>query len=62
VAKFWGTDTKPMCVKLKKAIGLFATFKPETPFSKMGLKELKQQKTVNKSNFSIFEAFHEIYL
>jgi hypothetical protein len=37
VAKFWGTDTKPMCVKLKKAIGLFATFKPETPFSKMGL-------------------------
>lgn len=32
-AKFWGTDTKPMCAKIEKAIGLFATFKPETPFS-----------------------------
>lgn len=37
-AKFWGTDTKPMCVQIEKAIGLFATFKPETPFSpKWGL-------------------------
>lgn len=32
-AKFWGTDTKPMCAQIEKAIGLFATFKPETPFS-----------------------------
>jgi hypothetical protein len=37
-AKFWGTDTKPMCTQIEKAIGLFATFKPETPFSpKWGL-------------------------
>lgn len=37
-AKFWGTDTKPMCDQIEKAIGLFATFKPETPFSpKWGL-------------------------
>jgi len=37
-AQFWGTDTKPMCAQIDKAIGLFATFKPETPFSpKWGL-------------------------
>ncbi|MBU0940525.1 MAG: hypothetical protein KKD36_03715 [Bacteroidetes bacterium] len=32
-AQFWGTDTKPMCAQIEKAIGLFATFKPETLFS-----------------------------
>ena len=38
-AKFWGTDTKPMCAQIEKAIRLFATFKPETPYSpKWGLK------------------------
>ena len=37
-AKFWGKDTKPMCAQIEKAIGLFVTFKPETPFSpKWGL-------------------------
>jgi len=37
-AKFWGTDTKPMCAQIEKAIALFATFKPETAFSpKWGL-------------------------
>lgn len=37
-AKFWGKDAKPMCAQIEKAIGLFATFKPETPFSpKWGL-------------------------
>ena len=37
-AKFWGTDIKPICAQIEKAIGLFATFKPETPFSpKWGL-------------------------
>ncbi len=37
-AKFWGKDTKPMCTQIEKAIGLFATFKPETAFSpKWGL-------------------------
>ncbi len=45
-AKFWGKDTKPMCMQIEKAIGLFATFKPETPFSpKWGLERaLEAQK------------------
>ena len=37
-AKYWGTDTKPMCDAIKKSIELFANFKPETLFSpKWGL-------------------------
>lgn len=41
-AKFWKTDTKPMCEQIEKAIGLFATFKPETVFSpKWGLERAK---------------------
>ena len=32
-AKFWGTDIKPICAQIEKSVGLFATFKPETPFS-----------------------------
>ena len=45
-AKFWGTDTKPMCAQIEKAIGLFATFKPEIAFSpKWGLdRALEAQK------------------
>ncbi len=45
-ARFWKTDTKPMCAQIEKAIGLFATFKPETPFSpKWGLERaLETQK------------------
>ncbi|MBK9254277.1 MAG: hypothetical protein IPM42_02190 [Saprospiraceae bacterium] len=31
-AKFFGTDTKPLCAKAEKAIDLFATFKPESAF------------------------------
>jgi len=31
-AKYFGGDTKPMCAQIDKAIQLFATFKPETPF------------------------------
>ncbi len=31
-AKFFGTDTKPLCAKAQKAIELFANFKPESPF------------------------------
>ncbi len=31
-AKFWGADIKPMCAEVERAIELFATFKPETPF------------------------------
>jgi hypothetical protein len=42
-AKFWGTDTNPMCAQIEKAIGLFATFKPETAFSpKWGLERAVQ--------------------
>jgi hypothetical protein len=37
-ARYTGIDTKPLCGQIEKAIGLFATFKPETPFSpKWGL-------------------------
>lgn len=32
-AKWTGIDTKPLCLQIEKAISLFATFKPETPFS-----------------------------
>jgi hypothetical protein len=31
-AQFFGTDIKPICAQLEKAIQLFDTFKPETPF------------------------------
>jgi tetratricopeptide (TPR) repeat protein len=31
-AKYWGTDTKPMCEQIAKSIDLFANFKPESPF------------------------------
>lgn len=31
-AKYWGTDTKPMCAEIERSLGLFAKFKPETPF------------------------------
>jgi uncharacterized membrane protein len=46
-AKWTGIDTKPLCAQVNKAIGLFATFKPETPFSpKWGLERaLEVQKT-----------------
>ena len=32
MAQYFGQDTKPMCAQIKKAIELFATFKPETAF------------------------------
>ncbi|MDP2088302.1 MAG: hypothetical protein Q8J84_02760 [Flavobacteriaceae bacterium] len=31
-AKFFGTDTKPICAQIAKSIELFATFKPESIF------------------------------
>lgn len=51
-AKYFGTDTKPMCAEIDRAIDLFGKIKPETPFSpKWGLeraleaqKECKKQK------------------
>jgi hypothetical protein len=49
-AKYWGKDIKPMCAEIDRAIGLFATFKPETPFSpKWGLdRALEAQKQCKK--------------
>lgn len=31
-AKYWGSDTKPMCEAIAKSIELFANFKPESVF------------------------------
>lgn len=31
-AAYFGNDTKPMCEQIERAIGLFATFKPESVF------------------------------
>ncbi|MCF6132582.1 tetratricopeptide repeat protein [Flavobacterium wongokense] len=31
-AKYWGTDTKPMCEAIAKSLELFANFKPESQF------------------------------
>ena len=49
-AKWTGVDTKPLCVQVDKAVELFATFKPETPFSpKWGLERaLEAQKNCKK--------------
>jgi hypothetical protein len=49
-AKWTGVDTKPLCAQVDKAIELFATFKPETPFSpKWGLERaLESQKNCKK--------------
>jgi hypothetical protein len=45
-AKWTGIETKPLCQEVDKSIGLFGTFKPETPFSpKWGLERaLETQK------------------
>lgn len=49
-AKWTGVDTKPLCAEVDKAVELFATFKPETPFSpKWGLdRALETQKNCKK--------------
>jgi hypothetical protein len=49
-AKWTGADTKPLCVQVDKAIELFATFKPESPFApKWGLdRALEAQKNCSK--------------
>ena len=31
-AKYFGTDTKPLCAQIEKSIELFVNFKPESPF------------------------------
>ncbi|RZJ56077.1 MAG: hypothetical protein EOO44_00820 [Flavobacterium sp.] len=49
-AKWTGVDTKPLCAQVDKAVELFGTFKPETPFSpKWGLERaLETQKSCKK--------------
>ena len=32
-ASYFGNDTKPICAEIERSLGLFAGFKPETPFS-----------------------------
>jgi hypothetical protein len=45
-ARYFGTDTKPMCSQIEKAIELFATFKPQTNFHpKWGLERAKSIKS-----------------
>lgn len=42
-AKYWKTDTKPMCEAIAKSIELFANFKPESVFHpKWGLDRAQQ--------------------
>jgi len=42
-AKFFGTDTQPICVQIAKSIELFATFKPESAFHpNWGLERAKE--------------------
>jgi hypothetical protein len=31
-ARYFGSDTRPMCAEIERAIGLFATFKSDVPF------------------------------
>ena len=49
-AKWTGVDTKPLCAEVDRSIELFATFKPETPFSpKWGLERaIEAQKNCKK--------------
>ena len=42
-ARFFGQDTTPFCKDMEKALELFATFKPETPFSPNWGKERAEQ-------------------
>jgi tetratricopeptide (TPR) repeat protein len=42
-AKYWGTDTKPMCEQVARSIELFANFKPESAFHpKWGLERAQE--------------------
>ena len=42
-ARFFGTDTKPICAQIAKSIELFATFKPESAFHpNWGLERAKE--------------------
>ena len=42
-AKYFGTDTKPICAQVEKSIGLFKDFKPASPYHpKWGLERAQQ--------------------
>lgn len=43
-AAYFGQDTAPMCKEVERAVGLFATFKPETPFHPSWGKERAEEK------------------
>lgn len=49
-AAYFGQDTTPMCKEIERSIGLFATFKPESPFHpKWGLDRAQEKvKECNK--------------
>ena len=48
-AKFFGTDTQPICAQIAKSIELFATFKPESAFHpNWGLDRAKEAKEACK--------------
>lgn len=48
-AKFFGTDTQPICAQIAKSIELFATFKPESVFHpNWGLDRAKEAKEACK--------------
>lgn len=49
-AKYFGTDTKPLCAEINRSVELFGKFKPETPFSpNWGIdRALEAQKECNK--------------
>ena len=42
-AAYFGNDTAPMCKEVERAVALFATFKPETPFSPKWGKERAEE-------------------
>ncbi|TRW23060.1 hypothetical protein FMM05_15310 [Flavobacterium zepuense] len=42
-AAYFGNDTAPMCKEIERAVALFATFKPETPFSPKWGKERAEE-------------------
>lgn len=43
-AAYFGQDTTPMCKEVERAVGLFATFKPETPYHPGWGKERAEEK------------------
>jgi hypothetical protein len=46
-AKFFGQDTKHLCVKIEEAVAIFKDFKPESPFHPKWGKERAEQALAN---------------